>query len=182
MRFATASSQRTVVNKPSARIDFLGGHRVLAEILEPKAFIEEYSGALTILVLCTLVLGTLLILVPQLLRAQQRTLEMQHLERMKALEQGNGPMTEDHRSRFAGRVAVLVPMVVVCAAATVTCFLVAYKSDNLFAVALSVWCVAAVVSLAAITGGVALMGRLAQLGTNAEDEIDDGFVDKSKGL
>jgi hypothetical protein len=132
--------------------------------LEPRGFLDQYSGALTILVLCTLVLGALLVLVPQLLRAQQRTLEMVHLERMKALEQGEVPGPADDKSRFAGRIAVLVPMVVVCAAATVTCFLVAYKSEDLFKVALSVWCVAAVISLAAITGGVALMGRLAQVG------------------
>jgi hypothetical protein len=142
--------------------------------IDPKSFFDQHSGSLTILLLCTLVLGTLLIVVPQLLRSQQRWLEMQHLERLKAIEQGEVPATEDHRSRFAGRVAVLVPMVVVCAAATVTCFLVAYKSEHLFAVTLSVWCVAGVVSLAAITGGVALMGRLAQLEIDQlEEEIKE---------
>jgi hypothetical protein len=65
---------------------------------------------------------------------------------------------------------MLVPMVVIISAATVTCFLVAYKSDNLFAVTLAVWCVAGVVSLAAITGGVALIGRLAQLTSGEEEE------------
>lgn len=148
---------------------------MLAEVaVDPKNFIDQHSGSLTILLLCTLVLGTLLVVVPQLLRSQQRWLEMQHLENLKAIEQGNSPAAEDFRSRFAGRVAVLVPMVVVCSAATVTCFLVAYKSDNLFAVTLSVWCVAGVVSLAAITGGVALMGRLAQL------EMDEAAEDVSE--
>jgi hypothetical protein len=61
-------------------------------------------------------------------------------------------------------------MVVIIAAATVTCFLVAYKSENLFAVSLAVWSVAGVVSLAAITGGVALIGRLAQLTSGVEEE------------
>jgi hypothetical protein len=61
-------------------------------------------------------------------------------------------------------------MVVVISAATVTCFLAAYRSDNVFAVSLAVWSVAAVVGLAAITGGVALMGRLAQIDTESEDE------------
>jgi hypothetical protein len=137
----------------------------------PRAFLEQHSGALTILILCTLVLGTLLVLVPQLLRAQQRALEMMHLERMKSLENGHTPLASDDRSRMAGRIALLVPMVVICAAATVTCFLVAYKSDHLFAVALSVWCVAGVVALAAVTGGVALMGRLAQLNSGERDDL-----------
>ena len=67
----------------------------------------------------------------------------------------------------------LVPMVVVCAAATVTCFLVAYKPDYLFAVSVAVWAVAGVVSLAAITGGVALMGRLAQLDAGLPDAEEE---------
>jgi len=57
----------------------------------------------------------------------------------------------------------------VISAATVTCFLVAYRNEQVFSVALAVWAVAGVVSLAAITGGVALMGRLAQL----ESGIDE---------
>jgi uncharacterized membrane protein YbhN (UPF0104 family) len=138
--------------------------------IDPKSFVELHSGALTILVLSTLVLGTLLILVPQLLRAHQRTLEMQHTERMRALEQGLSVPAFDERSRATGRVALMVPTIVLCAAATVTCFLVAYGSENLFAVTLGVWCVAGVVALAAITGGVALMGRLAQLSSGEEDE------------
>jgi hypothetical protein len=62
---------------------------------------------------------------------------------------------------------------VVCAAGTVTCFLAAYKSDNLFAVALAVWSVAGVVSLAAITGGVALLGRLAQLHAGVLEDVEE---------
>ena len=34
---------------------------------------------------------------------------------------------------------------------------------------MAVWCVAGIVSLAAITGGVALIGRLAQLQTGDEE-------------
>ena len=67
---------------------------------------------------------------------------------------------------------MLVPIVTVISAATVTCFLVAYRSEQVFAVALAVWAVAGVVSLAAITGGVALMGRLAQLHSGL-DELDE---------
>jgi len=68
-------------------------------------------------------------------------------------------------------------MVVVIAAGTVTCFLAAYRSDNLFTVAITAWSVAGVVSLAAITGGVALMGRLAQLHSGVgEDEPADEFT------
>jgi hypothetical protein len=138
-------------------------------------FVDQHSGEITIILLSALVLGTLLVLVPQLLRAQQRALELRHEECMRALEQGHLLPTVDERSRFAGRTAALVPMVVVCAAGTVTCFLAAYRSENLFAVALSVWSVAGVVSLAAITGGVALMGRLAQIHSGVEDE-EEQFV------
>src|SRR5215470_2467789 len=94
---------------------------------------------------------------------------------MRALEQGLVVPAMDERSRATGRVALIVPTVVLCAAATVTCFLVAYASEHLFAVALAVWCVAGVVALAAITGGVALMGRLAQLGS-AEEQPEDEEV------
>jgi hypothetical protein len=152
---------------------------LLAEALEQKDWLEVHSGALTILVLTFLILLALLILVPQLLRSHQRTLEMLHLERMRSLEQGIPMAPVDDRSSAAGRIAMLVPMVVICAAATVTCFLVAYHSENLFAVTLGVWCVAGVVSLAAITGGVALMGRLAQLHVGEEeDELAEHPVEK----
>jgi hypothetical protein len=135
-----------------------------------ETFVSQYSGELTILIVIALVLIALLILVPQLLRAHQRTQEMQHTERMRALEQGQVLPRPDWRSLAAGRTASLVPMVVICAAGTVTCFLTVKGSDNLFAVTLVVWAVAGVVSLAAITGGVALMGRLAQLDHGEEDE------------
>jgi hypothetical protein len=145
--------------------------------LEP--FLKEHSGGLIILVLSMLVLGTLLVLVPQLLRAHQRALEMNHTEHMKALDQGLPSPRQDDRSIFAGRTAMLVPIVSVCTAGTVTCFLVAYKSDNVFSVALAVWCVSGVVSLAAITGGVALLGRLAQLYTgDNEEEFSESPVEK----
>jgi hypothetical protein len=133
-------------------------------------FVEQHSGELTILFLSTLILGSLLILVPQLLRSHLKALEMQHAEHLRALEQGLPPQEPDARSLFAGRTALLVPMVVICTCGTVTCFLVAYRHDLLFSVSLAVWCVGGVVSLAAITGGVALMGRLAQLQAGAGDE------------
>jgi hypothetical protein len=133
-------------------------------------FLLQHGGALTIMILCTLVLATLLVLVPQLLRAHQRTVEMLHVEQMRALEQGLPITRPDERSVFAGRTALLVPMVSICTAGTVTCFLVAYKSENLLSVTLGVWCVAGVVSLAAISGGIALLVRLAQLHTTADDE------------
>jgi hypothetical protein len=95
---------------------------------------------------------------------------------MKSLEQGLPILRPDERSMSAGRIALLVPMVVIISAATVTCFLVAYQTvDHMFAVTLAVWCVAGVVGLAAITGGVALMGRLAQLGSE-EHEPDEEEV------
>src|SRR5690242_17387897 len=91
---------------------------ILRDFVDPN-FIDRNTGAITMLVLSFLVLVTLLILVPQLLRWHQRALEMQHLERMRTLEQGQVPNADDPRSVAAGRIAVLVPMVVICAAATV---------------------------------------------------------------
>jgi hypothetical protein len=133
-------------------------------------FLETHSGALLILLLTMLVLFSLLVLVPQLLRAKHHATELLHAEHMKALERGQKLEPIDERSRLAGRIASIVPMVVICATATVTCFLVAFQSEHAFAVALTSWCVAGVVSLAAITGGVALMGRLAQLHAGLPDD------------
>ena len=138
-----------------------------------ELFLEKHSGELMILLLSALLLFTLLIVVPQLLRSHRRVQEMLHEEHMRALEQGQTLPPRDVRSLAAGRTAALVPMVSVCAAGTVTCFLAGYRSENLFAVSLAVWSVAAVVSLAAITGGVALMGRLAQLQSTDEEEEEE---------
>jgi hypothetical protein len=133
-------------------------------------FLEQHSGELMILVLFTLVVTALFVLVPQLLRTNLQKAEMEHREHMRALEQGQVLPPADDASRAAGRTAMLVPMVVIISAATVTCFLVAYKPENLFGVTLSVWTVAGIVSLAAITGGVALIGRLAQLRSGEEEQ------------
>jgi hypothetical protein len=123
-------------------------------------------------VLFVLVVTTLIILVPQLLRAHLRKQELQHEERLKAMEQGVVIEPADEPSKAAGRTAMLVPMVVVISAATVTCFLIAYRAESAFAITLAVWAVAGIVSLAAITGGVALLGRLAQLSHGIEDAED----------
>jgi hypothetical protein len=139
----------------------------------PKEFLDVHSGELTILVLAALILAALLVLVPQLLRVHQRGVDLQHEEHLRALEQGEVMQRADERSKYAGRTAALVPMVTVCAAGTVTCFLAAYKNENLFSVALAVWSVAGVVSLAAITGGVALMGRIAQLNSGQPEEQEE---------
>jgi hypothetical protein len=135
-------------------------------------FFEKHSAEITILMLSAMLLGSLLLLVPQLLRAHQRTLELTHEEHMRALEQGSALPHLDERSLFAGRTALLVPMVATCTAGTVTCFLVAFRSEIIFSVSLAVWCVAGVIGLAAITGGVALLGRLAQLHSGQEEEED----------
>jgi hypothetical protein len=137
-----------------------------------EQFLEKHAGELAIVILCVLVLGTLMVLVPQLLKSHMRKAEMLHLEHMKALDNGVIVPVEDDRARVAGRMALLVPMVVLIAAATVTCFLAAYREEHVFTVSLSVWVVAGVVSLAAITGGVALIGRLAQLQAGDKDEAD----------
>jgi hypothetical protein len=133
-------------------------------------FVTQHSGALTIMILCAMVLATLSILVPKLLSSHQHTVDLNHAEQMRALEQGLPLQYPDVRSVFAGRTALLVPMVSICTAGTVTCFVVAYQSENLLSVTLGVWCVAGVVSLAAISGGIALLVRLAQLHTDPEEE------------
>lgn len=139
----------------------------LADIL------KDHSGEVLILILICLILGTLLIVVPQLLRANLHKNELLHAQRLKSLELGV-PLPRDEDSvRLAGRTAMLVPMVVVISAATVTSFLVVYKSEHVFPVALSIWVVAGVVSLAAVTGGVALMGKLAHLDDGDEDTEED---------
>jgi len=137
---------------------------------EATAFVEKYSGEVLILVLFLVLVAGLIVLVPQLLRAHLRKAEMHHLEHMRALEQGQVVPDDDEASRAAGRTAMLVPMVVIIAAATVTCFLVVCRAENLFSVALALWTVAGIVSLAAITGGVALIGRLAQLRLGEDEE------------
>jgi hypothetical protein len=143
---------------------------------EFNEFIKDHSGELVILTLACLVLLTLLFVLPQLLKANMRKLEMWHEERLKAIEKGLPLIPEDNRARLAGRTAMLVPMIVMISAATVTSFLVVYKSENLFAVSLAIWVVAGIVSLAALTGGVALIGRLAQIeaGEKEEDEDEEG--------
>jgi hypothetical protein len=87
---------------------------------------------------------------------------------------------DDDRSRIAGRTALLVPIITMVSAATVTSFLVVYESTYLFAVSLSIWIVAGIVSLAAITGGVALIGRLAsiQAGEPTEDDTEEPADDE----
>src|SRR5437867_1925854 len=97
-------------------------------------FLEKHSTELMTLILAAMVLTALLIIVPQLLKAHHRSVEMEHAERLRAMEAGQPPPLSDVRSRAAGRAAALVPIVSVCSAATVTCFLVVYKPDYLFAV------------------------------------------------
>jgi hypothetical protein len=145
-------------------------------MLDFNEFIKDHSGELVILTLACLILLTLLFVLPQLLRANMRKLEMWHEERLRSIEKGLPLVPDDNRARLAGRTAMLVPMIVMISAATVTSFLVVYKSDNLFAVSLAIWVVAGVVSLAALTGGVALIGRLAQIeaGEKEEDEDEEG--------
>jgi len=133
-------------------------------------FLQQHSSELMILILSILLFTALFVLIPQLIRAQQQFEEWRHDEHMRALEKGLALPHIDRRSVFAGRTAVLVPMVSICTAGTVTCFLIAYRSEIIFSVSLSVWSVAGVVSLAAITGGVALLGRLAQLNAGHTDD------------
>jgi hypothetical protein len=135
--------------------------------------IRNHSGELVILSLTFLLLATLVIVVPQLLRLNARKTELAHEERVKSIEKGSPLPPIDDRSRQAGRIALLVPMVVMISAATVSSFLVVYKSEHMFAVSLTIWVVAGTVSLAAVTGGVALMGRLASIQAGESDFEDE---------
>jgi hypothetical protein len=117
-----------------------------------------------------LLLTTGLIVLPQYLRVHRSTREMQHAERMRSLEQGRDLPLPDYPSLLAGRTAFLGPIVLISVAGTVTCFLIAFRSESVFTVALLVWVVSGVVSLASVTGGLALLGRLAQLSSGTEDE------------
>jgi len=137
--------------------------------------IDLHSKEITLLVLVIVILATLLVLMPQLLRSHLRKMEMMHAEHLKALEQGEHLPNVDDRARLAGRLALLVPMVVMITAGTVTGFLAIYGSEQIFPVSLAVWVVAGVVSLAAITGGVALVSRLAHLDDEALEEQQDGY-------
>ncbi len=126
-----------------------------------------------ILLLIAMVMATLLALVPLLLRAHRKNQEEKHGERMQALERGLPLPRDDSRARAAGRTAALVPMVTVIVAGVVTSFLVAYRSEYLLSVTITVWSVAGVISLFAITGGSALLGRLAQLESGESEEADE---------
>ncbi len=138
-----------------------------------RRLLQEHSGEVLIFALSVLIVVTVLLVLPFVLRHNLRKAEMLHAEHMKALEKGLAVPIDDDRARVAGRTALFVPMVVMLAAAGVTCFLVSSHTENLFAVALAIWVVAGVVSLTAITGGVALIGRLAQIQARQEDDDDE---------
>jgi hypothetical protein len=142
-------------------------------------FLELHSKEITLVTLTVIILTTLIVLVPQLLRAHLRKMEWQHIEHLKAIENGEPLPNVDDRSKLAGRLALLVPMVVLITAGTVTAFLAIYSSPEIFPVTLSVWVVAGVVSLAAITGGVALVGRLANLEDEAPEEPEENYSEHS---
>jgi hypothetical protein len=135
--------------------------------------VKEHSGEMLILAIVFFIMISLLIILPQLLRANMRKAEMWHEQRIKSLEKGIPLPLDDDRARLAGRMALLVPIIVMISAATVTSFLVVYKSEHLFSVALAVWVVAGVVSMAAVTGGVALIGRLALIQAGEEEEPEE---------
>src|SRR5258707_12005890 len=71
-------------------------------------FIEKYSSEVMILLLIAMVMATLLVLVPQLLRAHRKNQEEKHAERMQALERGMPLPSDETRARAAGRTAALV--------------------------------------------------------------------------
>lgn len=146
----------------------------------PDNFLPSTSRELTIWVLTLMLLVTLIVLVPQLLKAHLRKIELQHIEHLRALDQGQKLEVVDDRSKVAGRMALLVPIVVMIAAGTVTCFLAIYNIESIFAVSLAVWVVGGVVSLASITGGVALVSRLANLDEFApEEETEEDFSESN---
>jgi hypothetical protein len=135
-----------------------------------EEFLKQHSNEIMILGIVAMVMASLMVIVPQLLRWHVRMQEMRHAERLKGIEQGLPVPPPDDRFRAAGRTAILVPTVSVIVAGTTTCFLVAYRVDNVLAVTIAAWSVAGIVSLAAITGGVALVGRLAQIDAGDVEE------------
>lgn len=141
--------------------------------------IDIHSKEITLIVIIILVMATLVVIVPQLLRAHLRKLEMIHAENVRSLEAGMKLPFVDDRARLAGRLSLLVPIVVIITAGTVTACLAIYGSDQIFAVSLAVWVVAGVVSLAAITGGVALVGRLAHLDDDEVAEPRDDEISEN---
>ena len=145
-----------------------------------KRLLQEHSGEMLIFALTCIILITLLTALPFLLRHNHRKAEMRHQERLQALEKGLPLPAEDDRARAAGRTALFGPIMVMMAAAAVTCFLVSSHTENLFAVSLAVWVVAGVVSLTAITGGMALIGRLAQIQAGVEDEPEEEPVEEDQ--
>src|SRR4051794_26296611 len=98
-------------------------HPAARRDLPMEVFVEKHSNELMILILAAMMLGTLLILVPQLLRSHAKTQEQMHAEHLRALEAGQQLPNYDVRSRAAGRTTSLVPMVAVISAAAVTSFL-----------------------------------------------------------
>ena len=83
-----------------------------------EPFLEQHSGQLLTLVLAALVLGTLLVMLPQLLRWHQRNTEMQHTEHMRIianlkrhgvdLYNGHGSFVDAHAVRLENRGAAPV--------------------------------------------------------------------------
>src|ERR1700738_2266225 len=136
-----------------------------------RKLLQEHSGEVLILALTVVIVLALLAILPFVLRLNHRKAEMRHRENLQSIEKGVPVTVEDDRARAAGRTALYVPMVVMLAAAAVTCFLISsHAVEHLFAVSLAVWVVAGVVSLTAITGGVALIGRLAQIQARQDDD------------
>ena len=135
-----------------------------------ESLLRDHSSELMILALVAMVMSALIVIIPKLLRVHQRNLELRNAERMKAIEQGLPIPPADDRAKAAGRTAVLVPCVAVISAGTVTCFLSVYRSEHVLAVSIAVWSVAGIVALAAITGSIALVGRLAQIESGEPDE------------
>ena len=135
-----------------------------------RRLLQEHSGEVLILALTIILLLSFLAVLPFLLRHNHRKAEMLHREHLQALETGQQLPVEDYRARAAGRTALFVPIIGTLAAAGVTCFLVSTHTEYVFAVSLAVWVVAGTISLTAITGGVALIGRLAQIQARQEDE------------
>src|SRR5260370_25926202 len=100
-------------------------------VFDINEFIKDHSGESLIFLLACALLTTLLVILPQLLRMNTRKNELWHEQRIKSLEKGIPLLPDDDRSRLAGRIALLVPMVVMISAAPVTTFLVVVKSENL---------------------------------------------------
>src|SRR5205807_2787789 len=79
-------------------------------------FLKDHSNEIMIICLVAMVMTTLIVIIPKLLRWHQRMQELRHAERLKGIELGLSMPPPDDRFKAAGRTAIVVPSVAVIVA------------------------------------------------------------------